>query len=422
MDVTPNESVKASDKPPSRGEILSWCCFDFANSSYTTVIITVVFAPWFVKRVAAGRDDGATLWGWALALSQLLVVLLGPVLGSLADQTGRKKWFLAFSAMGCIVPTLLLGLTDTGTVALALLLVVFSNFCFSLGENFTASFLPELSTPETCGRISGYGWAFGYFGGLASLALALWMIQGQGLPANWTFVMTGVFFAVAALPTFLFLRERAPRRPWPPAARLVDSTWGETVRFLKALPSHRELFRFLLAFFCFMTGVCAVIAYAGIYAEQEFNFDTAGVIKLFICLQLTAAAGAFAFGFVQDKLGARPALSISLLGWCLVALGAWKAQTQAHFYAVSVLAGLVIGSTQSASRALVSALTDPGREGETFGYWGLFGKLAAVVGTAGFGMLVAAFGLRHSMLFTLGSFACGLALLLSLRLAQREAR
>jgi UMF1 family MFS transporter len=401
--------------PPTRLEIFGWCCYDFANSAFTTIIITVVFAPWFVARVAEGRTHAEALWGWTLALSQMLVVLAGPVLGAVADQTGRKKQFLLWSAIGCVVPTLLLGLTDTGTVFLALSLVLVANFCFSLGENFTASFLPELSTPENCGRISGYGWAFGYVGGLLSLVIALYMLRGLGLSPKSTFVTTGIFFILAAIPTFLLLNERAERRPWPRLGGLAHATCTETVAFLKALPKRRALFRFFLAFFTFMTGVCSVIAFAGICAEREFGFDQAGIIKLFILLQVAAAAGAFGFGFLQDRMGALPTLLLSLAGWMIVAVASYLITTQGQFQIVAIIAGLVIGSTQSASRALVSVLTEPGHEGETFGYWGLFGKLAAVAGTAGFGTIVALTDLRVAFFLTLVPFVIGAILLLTLR-------
>jgi UMF1 family MFS transporter len=174
------------------------------------------------------------------------------------------------------------------------------------------------------------------------------------------------------------------------------------------------LYRFFLAFFVFMTGVCAVIAYAGIYAQRSFGFDDAQTIELFILLQLAAALGAFVFGFVQDRLGARLCLAASLAIWCAVAIGAYLVETQTGFRWLAGVAGLVIGSTQSASRALVSRLTQPGQEGETFGYWGLFGKLAAVAGTFGFGMLSSAFDLRLALFLTLCPFILGLVLILSL--------
>ncbi len=407
-----------SKLPVRKSEIFGWCCFDFANSSFTTVITTVVFARYFEGVIAKETSNPVFLWGLAGAIANLLVIILGPWLGALADRTGRKKHFLAGTAIGCSVATAALWFTGAGTVALALVLVIFANLNFSLGENFTASFLPELCTPENVGKVSGYGWAFGYFGGLASLFLSLALVK---IDVRLVFPAVGAFFILAAIPTFVLLRERAPRREAPPLLELFSEGWRETSRYLRALPQSATLFRFLLAFLVYMMGVTCVVQFAGIYAGREFGFDTAGVIKLFIYLQLSAAAGAFLFGFFQDRFGSVATLVVSLAGWVAVAIGAAMVRSQEGFLLVALLAGAVIGSTQAASRAVISVLSPPDAPAETFGYWGFFGKLAAIIGPPIFGLIADGWGMRLAILLTGVYFVAGLALVATIRVPRRAA-
>jgi UMF1 family MFS transporter len=295
--------------PVSRREIFGWCCYDFANSAFTTIIITVVFSRYFLEVICGGESAAYAWWGSTLAASQVGVILLAPVLGAIADRYARKKAFLAASTFLCVTATLLLGTTTTGTLLWAVVLVLIANWSFSIGESFCASFLPELSTPENVGRISGYGWSFGYFGGLASLGLALWIMYSG--PADdpdrvrWVFPMTGLFFLVAALPTFLFVRERARPHHRASPTPLRDEWRAMT----STLSDHPRLLLFLFAFLSYMSGVTAVIAFASLYARDVLGFTLTETIGMFIALQLSSAAGAFAFGFFQDRIGARQALS-----------------------------------------------------------------------------------------------------------------
>jgi len=400
--------------PVRRREIFGWACFDFANSAYTTVIVTVVFSIYFVEVVNEGRPGGYGLWSAMLAVSQGVVILVSPALGALADVTARKKRFLAVSAAACCVATSLLWFAGPGTVALAFALVVAANIAFSLGENFCASFLPELSTPANAGKISALGWGFGYCGGLLSLVLALVLVKT--LPetgARASFLMTGVFFALAALPTFLLLRERAVPQAGAAlhAVRAAFRRLGETFHEVRR---HRELAWFFVAFFFFISGLSAVFAFAAIVASRQFGFAQEEVIGLFAALQVAATVGALGFGWLQDRWGARPVLVLSLLGWVAVSVAVAVVEGKPAFWAIGCLAGLVMGSTQSASRALVSMLTPPGRAGEIFGFWGLFGKMAAVLGPLAYGAVAEAASLATASLVNGAFFVLGLSIFLAM--------
>ena len=407
----------ATGFPPVRPrEIFGWCCFDFANSAFTTIIITVVYAVYFTQVVAAGDEHAEGWWGTALAVSQLCAIILAPIIGAVADVTARKKRFLLVTALVCSAGTAALFFVGPGEIALALGLVIVANLAFSLSENLCSAFLPEISTPATAGRISGYGWSFGYFGGLLSLVLALGMLKGLGWPVPWTFLMTGVFFFLASLPTQFLLRERARPRNLPAGETYAGLAFSQLRQMTREVPRHRTLAVFFAAMTLFLAGLSAVVAFAAVYATKALGMTQSEIIGLFIVLQLAGVAGALGFGFLQDKVGAKTALVLSLLQWIVVCVWAWRCQTKTEFYAIGVIAGAAMGSLQSAGRAVVATLTPAGRAGEFFGYWGFFGKLAGIIGPLAFGWIAAATDVRLGILINSVFFVAGLAILIPLSL------
>ena len=403
-------------EPVRKREIFGWCCYDFANSAFITVVVTVVYGPYFTGVVAAGWAGANTLWSVTLAASQVVVMVFGPALGVLADVTASKKKFLLAMMWVCSAATAALWLTGPGTVALAAGLVIVAYAAFSFGENFCASFLSELSTPANCGRISGYGWSFGYLGGLGALGLAMLVLSVSPDGVRWVFVVTALFMVSATLPVLLLLRER--KQPEPHVARWWQLGWESVLRAARDLPQHRDLLRFFWAFLLYMSGLGAVVAFAAIYSVEVLGFTTAENLVLFASLQISSALGALAFGWWQDRAGSVNMLTAALLLWCLVAVGAYFCQTKEMFFLVGNLAGLAIGSCQAGSRAVVSLLSPRERAAEFFGFWGVFGKLAAVVGPLFMGVLADVFDLRVAVLSTLVFFVGGLIVLRGVRMAR----
>jgi len=397
-------------------EIFGWCFYDFANSAFITVVVTVVYGPYFTGVVASGVSAANTLWSATLAASQVVVMVFGPVLGVMADTTGSKKKFLLSMMWICSAATAALWLTGPGTVVLAAGLVMVAYAAFSFGENFCASFLSELSTPENCGRISGYGWSFGYLGGLGALGLAMLVLSVVPDGVRWVFVVTAAFMLVSTLPVLLLLRER--KEPEPRVLSWWRLGWESIVRAARDLPRHRELLRFFWAFLLFMSGLGAVVAFAAIYSERVLGFTTAENLVLFATLQISSAVGALVFGWWQDRVGSVNMLTVALVLWCLVAVGAYFCQTKEMFFVVGNLAGLAIGSCQAGSRAVVSLLSPRERAAEFFGFWGVFGKLAAVVGPLFMGVLADVFDLRVAVLSTLVFFVGGLVVLRGVKIAR----
>lgn len=399
-------------------EVWAWAMYDFANSGYTTVVITALFNAYFVA-VVAQRAPWATLaWTAALALSYALVVVTAPLIGAYADARAAKKRLLAITTAGCILFTALLALAGPGTLVLAVVGIIVSNFFFATGENLVAAFLPELADSRALGRISGWGWSFGYLGGLSALGLCLAYLtaveSAGGSAADAVpgcMLITAALFAVASLPTFAFLRERARpamgRESWATAAVTRVS---ETVHHARR---YRDLARFLLCTVFYQAGIQAVVTLAAIYAQEAMGFTTARTLVLILVVNVTAAVGAFCFGYVQDRVGHVRAIALTLLGWILMVLLAWRAESAPLFWLAANIAGLCMGASQSAGRAMVGYLAPPDRLAEFFGLWGLAVKLASILGPLTYGLAnwLSGGDHRRAILVTGSYFLVGLLLL-----------
>lgn len=402
-------------------EVFGWAMFDFANSGYTTVVLTAVFNAYFVG-VVAGNADWATLaWTLTLAASSLLVMLTMPTIGAWADLHASKKRWLMLSTAGCVAGTVALAFAGPGNLALAIVAVIVSNVFFSYGESLTAAFLPELSRPDSLGRVSGWGWSFGYFGGMLTLGLSLaWVLkaQAEGQTATQfvpvTMGITAVVFALASLVTFALLRERAlPQQPSSAHALGLSAslarlrqTWREANRFVD--------FRWLLACaVAYQAGIAVVIALAAVYAEQVLGFTQTDTMMLVFLVNIASALGAFGWGYVQDRLGHRRALAATLWGWVLMTMLAVLATGKPLFWAAAVVAGLCMGSSQSAGRALAGLFAPAGRLAEFFGLWTFAVRLAAILGPVTYGLVswLTAGNHRIAFLCTGGFFLIGLVLL-----------
>lgn len=395
-------------------EVWAWSMYDFANSGYTTVVVTAVFSAYFVSVVSGKAPWSTFAWTAALSVSYAAVLFTGPLVGAWADARAAKKRLLLYSTIGCVAFTAGLALAGPGSVAVALVFIILSNFFFGTGENLIAAFLPELADSKAMGRVSGWGWAFGYFGGIVSLGLCLAYItasQKAGESAAHfvpvSMLITAIFFAVAAFPTFVFLKERA--RPQPAAA----DPWARILDTLRQANRYRDLRRFLVCILFYQAGIQTVIALAAIYAEQVMNFTTAETITLILVVNVTAAVGAFGFGYVQDRIGHVRAIALTLCAWIAMIGIAFLSNSKETFWIAANLAGLCMGSSQAAGRALVGYLAPPARLGEFFGLWGLATKAASIFGPLTYGLVTWIFAGNHrlAILATGAYFVVGLLLL-----------
>jgi MFS transporter, UMF1 family len=409
----------------SRRELFAWAMYDFANSGYTTVVLTTIFNAYFVGVVAGAASGytegtGTLLWTVAVSIPNALVLVSAPVLGALADHYAAKKRFLGITTIGCVVCTALLALTGPGDVWLAMTLVVLSNLTFATGENLIAAFLPEISHQDGMGRVSAYGWALGYLGGLIVLAVCLAYVtqaQHHGLVAAQyvpvTMLIVAAAFALAATPTFLWLKERAIPVPLSHGGRYLTVGFQRLRCTLAEGRRFRDLFRFLLALTLYYCGINTVVVLAAIFAQEIMGFGTSDTIVLVMVVNVTAAVGALLFGRIQDRLGSVPTLAVTLLIW-IAAIGlAFWTTSRAGFWLVANLVGIALGSSQASGRALIGQFSPPTRAAEFFGLWGVAGKLAAIVGPLSYGLItyLTAGNHRLAILSTVFFFVAGLIML-----------
>lgn len=415
-----------------RREVIAWAMYDFANSGYTTVVLTTVFSAYFTGVLAAGLGSGTATLLWTLAVStaNAVVLISGPVLGAMADYRAQKKPYLLVTTVGCVLATALLGLAGPGEVGLAMILVILATIMFASGENLIAAFLPELASSARMGRISGYGWSLGYFGGLLTLVLSLAYIQwaqrqghqeAQFVPV--VLWITALIFALAAVPTFLWLRERATPIPLPAGISYLRAGFGRVRLTLLEARRYQDFFHFLVTLVVYQSGVAAVVVLAAIYAREVLGFTSDALVVLIIVVNLSAAVGAFIFGHLQDRLGAKRTLALALAIWIVAIAIAFFAEQAADIWLAGNLIGVAMGASQAVGRALIGVLTPLRRSGEFFGLWGLANRFAAIAGPLSYGLInyLTAGDHRLALLSTLAFFVFGLLLLLGVNEARGKA-
>ncbi|MEH0165160.1 MFS transporter [Roseateles microcysteis] len=381
-------------------EVFGWSMYDFANSGYTTVVLTAVYNAYFVSVIAENSPSATLLWTLLIAVSSLIVMLTMPMIGAHADRHAAKKRLLLISTAGCVFSTIGLGLAGRGELWGAGLAVIVSNCCYSYGESLIAAFLPELARRESLGRVSGWGWAFGYFGGMLSLGLSLAYVlhaQAAGIPATEfvpiTMYITAGIYALAAAPTFVLLRERTVPNAALPKASGLAPLWASWQR-ARAYP---EFLRFLACGTSYQAGISVVIALAAVYAEQALGFKQAQTMALVFLVNIASAVGAFGFGYFQDRVGHKHALAITLGGWVVMVSMAYLAQGPGLFWVAAVIAGLCMGSSQSCGRALAGSFAPPASLGEFFGLWTFATRLAAIIGPLSYGLITWISGGNHRL-------------------------
>ena len=401
-------------------EVFGWAMYDFANSGYTTVVLTAVFAAYFVGGIAKGAEWATFAWTAALSISYAIVMIVMPGLGAYADMHARKKRLLMISTALCVVATAALAFAGPGSVVLAFALIVISNTFYSFGESLTASFLPELARPEALGKVSGWGWSFGYFGGMLALGISLGYViwaGKQGISADQfvpvTMLITAVIYGAAAMVTFKLLQERAVPKPQAQQTSGLKASFqqlGETFRQAKR---YQDFMSLLLCAVFYQGGVAVTITLAAIYAEQVIGFVQAETMVLIFALNFAAAAGAFGCGYLQDRIGHKMTLGLTLIAWIATCIIAALTTTKGGFWYAAALAGISMGSSQSVGRAMAGMFAPPKQLGEFYGLWTFATRLASIIGPLSYGIITWATGgnQRIAIASTAILFAAGLVVL-----------
>ena len=410
-------------------EIFGYCMFDFANSSYTTLISTVAFSRYFVLAVVGIDDPNRDLyWSLAAAAAHLVLIVTAPFLGALADYSGRKKLFLFWATVQTVISCALLSTATPGAVGWATLVFIVATVGFEAGYIFYNAFLPEISTDKTIGRISAWSWGTGFIGGLLALVACAPFLKKPLLPegaetldpaavADWriSFVIVAGFFALFSVPTFLFLREQpiVQRERTESYFTIGHRRVRDTVVHLR---EHRDAGKLVVAYLFFYGGIETVIKFAAIYAKVTFQIPEGELILLFMFTNIAAVPGTLAAGYIADWIGARRALSITLVGWILLLVWGSQAASVAAFWVLAMGIAIGMGATQAVSRALMARLSPAERLSEFFGYYLMAGRIGSVLALVLFGVIASGTGSqRLAVLWLVPMFVVGLICLLSVR-------
>ena len=443
MDPWQPKEAPAGAAPRTRRALLSWILYDAASNSFPLVIITAVYVLYFKQVVVPDVGKGDLLWGLCLSTSALLVALTAPFMGALADaRAWRKRLLGVYTALACI-STLFLGFSGEGMVLWAMTFVILGNATYEGTNAFYASLLPSVAAPSRLGRISGYGWAAGYLGGLVVLAASLPFAMSGAMRV--VIFLVAAWFALLSLPLFFFVPEPPARAPAGDAAgaaarRGMGQVWENVKACGRAIAKERGLLVFFIAYFVYNDAIITTFAFAAPFATEELFFSNAGIIGLILGIQVSGAVGAFTLGHLADRIGnirtvmltlalmfcaslvafwcARevaalgPGLSAALIDDPESAEGARIRTLQGVFSVVGLGFGLMMGAAQAASRSFLASVTPPSQAGELFGFYGLVGRFSAVLGPILFGGISFLTGSKAwSVLSLTAMFAIGLLLL-----------
>lgn len=398
-------------KLAKRKEVYAWSLYDFANQPFTTIVVTFVYSAFFIKVIAPDENLGTTMWANAIALSAIIVAILSPILGAIADNGGFRKFFLILFTWICVVFTIALSFPVAGEVYFALTLFVVANVAFEMGSVFCNSYLPDLSNNKNSGRVSGFAWGLGFLGGLMALFLSFFLFPDlDSVGIRKINILVGLWFLVFSIPTFLFLKDRKKKKF---KKHHVSDSFHTIVATLRKVSKYKVISQFLIARLFFNDALVTIFALGGVYAVGTLNFSFNEVMQLGIVLNFAAGIGAFLFGYIEDKLGARKVIQLTLILLIIATLTAiWAPETdypKELFWCSGVLLGLMVGPNQSCSRSLMAKLTPKEKMNEFFGFFALTGKATSFVGPLLFGFITLIYNQQMALwvvvvLFLLGFF------------------
>lgn len=375
----------------TRRERVAWYLYDFGNSAYAAVVLLAVYSAYFQKQVVGGAE-GSRLWGVTISVAMIIVAIAAPIMGAIADYSGAKKRFLFFFTTLSVLFTALLFFTQKGTIALAIICFLLAEIGYRAAQVFYDALLPEIAEPKEMGRVAGTGWAIGSAGGIVILLLILPPIlisKSSLLVVRGSLVATALFFALAAIPIFLWLRERAQPQKLPPGENYFGIAFKQLRETIKAARGFNEFLKFMLAYLIYNEGVIIALDFAAILGAVLFGLEQTGLIIFFILVQATNVLGAILFGNLQDRFGGKRSLTISILLMVACILALYFAQNQTHFFIIGAFVGVAMAGVQSVSRAMVATFSPPGKSGEFFGFFALTGRTSSFIGPAVFGFLAA---------------------------------
>lgn len=397
-------------------QILGWVMYDFANSAYTTLIVTFIYSIYFVSAIAPDKIYGTALWSRGVTLTALLTAFLSPVLGALADHGNAQKTFLFISTVIGAAGSAMLWFVNPGQVYQALIWFVLSNLAFEIGMVFYNAFLPNISSEKNIGRISGIGWGVGYIGGLLAMFVAMvgfinpevpWfgLSRESGANIRATCILVALWYGLFSIPLFILVKSKSCNQIKNNGkAAIVRAAFADLKDTFKDIRSYREIVKLLIARMIYNDGLVTIFAFGGIYAAGTFGFSFKEIMIFGIVLNVAAGTGALIMGIFDDKLGGKTTIMISNIILTLAVVLAVCAPGKAMFWAAGVLVGFFAGPNQSASRSLLSRFVPREKENQFFGFFAFSGKLTAFFGPLFLGILTQTFNSQRAGVAVLAVF------------------
>ncbi len=385
-------NIKILLKPP----VISWALYDLANTSFAVVIITIIFPVYFTSVIiSAGiypQNFGDLMWGIAGSVSMIITSLLAPVFGAIADTTRSKNKFLTYLTLACILFSFLLYFLKQGMVVQAVILFIIANVFYQTSMMFYNSFLPQLSSKKNTGIISGFGFSIGYLGGFIILILIYPLIKGGLEPSNLvnirtTFLITCIFFLIFSIPSFILLKDSPAVKTIKIKTSYISYGFRKFANTLRNIKKHKNLTKFLVAYFLFSNAFSILALYVAIYAKTTLNFGLLEITTLFILGHIPVIISSIFFGWLTDRIGPKVTITITLIMWIIIILLVTVFTIKAIFYIGYILAAICTGSTLIASRSLMTFLIPPDSEAEFFGFYSISGKMSSIVGPITFGVI-----------------------------------
>ena len=391
-------------------QIISWSLYDFANQPYTTLIITFIYSAFFVNYIAGDEQQGTFLWANAISITAITVAFISPILGAIADNTGYRKSFLVFFTLICCLFTSLLYFPDKGDVFLALTFVVVSNISFEMGTVFCNSYLNDLSSKKNIGKISGNAWGLGFVGGLLALLVSFLLFDvNNSSEVKQVNLFVAAWFLIFSLPTFFFLKDSKRQKI---NKKIISSSFSSILQTFKEISKYKIIVRFLIARLFYNDGLITIFALGGIYATGTLNFSMQEVLILGIVLNVFAALGSFVFGLIEDRIGVRKVINLSLvilvISTFLAFISPWTIYPKLFFWISGVLLGTMVGPNQSCSRSYMAQIIPEDKKNEFFGFYAFTGKATSFLGPLMFGFLTKIYSQQIGLLSVLVFFIIGL--------------
>ena len=406
-----SQSVRR-ERPVTTRERWAWYFYDFGNSAYAAVVLLAVYSAYFKGQVVGGAE-GSRLWGLAVGIAMLVVALVSPVLGAIADFSGTKKRFLFFFTSMAVIFTSLLFFAREGTVAIGMAFFILAEIGYRSAQVFYNSLLTEIAEPDEIGRVSGTGWAVGSAGGILCLLLILpliMMIEGTVI-VRASLVITAAYFALFSVPLFLWLKERSEPQPLPEGESYLSLGFKQAFATLRTVGNYREFVKFIVAFLIYNDGVIMALNFASIIGAVLFGMDQQDLIIFVILVQVTNVIGAYVFGLMTERWDVKRTLVLSIVFMIAAVVWMYFAQTVTSFYMVGALAGFAMAGVQAVSRAMVGVLVPRKQSAEFYGFFAVAGRTSSFIGPTVYGWIAAEAALRYQ--------GQGMAPLLAEQLGQR---